>query len=146
MKGVLKKLLRGVLSRILLKNYVYVGPSCRLHLASTAVVNNALFNLYSGEIRVGEYSFFGYNVCVLTGTHDYRLFGKARQDAVPRSGRDVTIKAGAWIGTNATIIGPCIIGENAVVAAGAVVTRDVPAFSIVAGVPAKMVAAIEEKP
>jgi len=107
------------------------------------VVNNAIFNLYSGEIHVGEYAFFGYNVCVLTGTHDYRLFGKYRQLAVPHSGRDVIIEDGAWIGTNVTIIGPCIIGKNAVVAAGAVVTHDVPALEIVAGVPATTLCTID---
>jgi len=99
--------------------------------------------LYSGEIRVGEYAFFGYNVCVLTGTHDYRLLGKLRQVSVPHSGRDVIIEDGAWIGTNVTIIGPCIIGNNAVIAAGAVVTHNVPAFTIVAGVPATTLRTID---
>ena len=143
MKDLLKAWFRTFLSRILLRHYTHVGPISRLHISSTAVVNNAVFNLYSGEICIGEYAFFGYNVCVLTGTHDYRLFGKSRQLAVPQSGRDITIEDGAWIGTNVTIIGPCIIGKHAVVAAGAVVTRDVPAFAIVAGVPATKLSTID---
>jgi acetyltransferase-like isoleucine patch superfamily enzyme len=51
----------------------------------------------------------------------------------------IVVKRNAWIGAAATILPGVTIGENAVVAAGAVVSRDVPANSIVAGVPAKVV-------
>ena len=142
MKILMKRWLRAGLSRLILRHYTYCGPVSRLHISGSAVVNNALFNLYSGDIYVGKYAFFGYNVCVLTGTHDYQLIGKARQDAVPLSGCDVVIKDGAWIGTNVTIVGPCVIGENSVVAAGSVVIHDVPASTIVAGVPAKLIKSI----
>jgi acetyltransferase-like isoleucine patch superfamily enzyme len=46
------------------------------------------------------------------------------------------------VASNATILGPCVIGEHAVVAAGAVVTGDVPARTIYAGVPAKLVGTV----
>jgi acetyltransferase-like isoleucine patch superfamily enzyme len=49
------------------------------------------------------------------------------------------IKSGASIGSSATIMCGLTIGENAVVGAGAVVTKDVPADSVVAGVPAKLI-------
>ena len=48
------------------------------------------------------------------------------------------VKAKASIGTNATIMGGLVIGEGALVGAGAVVTRDVPDYAVVAGVPAKI--------
>ncbi|MBK7609142.1 MAG: hypothetical protein KA109_15705 [Saprospiraceae bacterium] len=53
--------------------------------------------------------------------------------------RAVIIKRNAWIGANATILPGLVIGENSVVAAGAVVTKDVPPNTIVAGVPAKII-------
>jgi acetyltransferase-like isoleucine patch superfamily enzyme len=53
--------------------------------------------------------------------------------------KPIVIKRNAWIGAGATVLPGVTIGENAVVAAGAVVNRDVPANSIVAGVPAKVV-------
>jgi acetyltransferase-like isoleucine patch superfamily enzyme len=54
----------------------------------------------------------------------------------------VVIKRNAWIGAGATILPGVTVGENAVVAAGAVVSRDVPANTVVAGVPAKVVKAL----
>ncbi|WP_367896806.1 acyltransferase [Enterobacter vonholyi] len=51
---------------------------------------------------------------------------------------DVVIKEGAWIGENVSIIGACI-GRNSVVAANSVVTKDIPDYSVCAGVPAKVI-------
>jgi len=118
------------------------GDPAKLHIAPTAVVNNALFNLSSGEITMGEWAFFGHNVSVLTGTHDWTTFGRERQVAVPKSGRDVVIEEGVWVSSNATIVGPCRIGAHSVVGVGSVVLRDVPPYTVVAGVPAKVLRTI----
>jgi len=139
----MKAWLRRQMSRILMHQYTHVGDLQRLTIADTAVVNNCFFNLYSGKITIGEYAFFGHNVCILTGTHDYRKFGKERLASVPPDGRDVIIEYGAWVGSNVTILGPCTIGEHAVVAAGSVVTKSVAAYTVVAGVPARVVRTIE---
>lgn len=117
---------------------VFGDPAC-VSVAATAIVNNALFNTVSGRIVVEEEAFFGHNVCVLTGTHDVATLGLARQSASPVSGRDVVIKTGAWVASNATVLGPCVVGEHAVVAAGAVVVRDVLPYTIVGGVPARVI-------
>lgn len=121
----------------------YGGRRSRVHLHSTVKPSNALFNAVSGEIYVGEHSFFGHNVSLLTGTHDITEHGESRKSAVPRSGRDIEIGAGVWIASNATILGPVRIGDHAVVCAGAVVTRDVAECQIVGGVPAKIVGSVD---
>jgi glycosyltransferase involved in cell wall biosynthesis/acetyltransferase-like isoleucine patch superfamily enzyme len=121
----------------LFRPLVYGDPE-RLHIHPTAVVNNALFNLSSGEVTIGEYAFFGHNVSVLTGTHDWTKFGAERQVAVPTAGRDVIIEEGAWVSSNATIVGPCRIGAHSVVGVGSLVLRDVEPYTIVAGNPAKV--------
>ncbi|MFO0557448.1 MAG: acyltransferase [Polyangiales bacterium] len=63
------------------------------------------------------------------------------RSAFPRKDeyRDTVVKKGASIGANATIVCGHSVGEGAFVAAGAVVTKDVPAFALVAGVPAKRI-------
>lgn len=123
---------------MLMHRLVY-GDRRKLHIHPTAEVNNALFNLSSGEITVGEYAFFGHSVAVLTGTHDITKFDRERQVGVPKSGRDVVIGRGVWVSSNAVVLGPCRIGEHAVVAAASVVTGDVPPYTVVAGIPAKPV-------
>ena len=131
-------LARAVQSRLLCEYRVY-GPGSRLHLAPTAQVNDALFNLASGDIHVGEWAFFGHGVMVLTGSHDITRFGQARQVPSPQSGRDIHVGEGAWLSSRVTVLGPCRIGPHAVVAACSLVTSDVPAYTVVAGSPARFV-------
>jgi len=119
------------------------GDESRLHVASTAIVNNALFNLSGGHVTVGEHAFFGHNVSVLTGTHDVKKFGAERQKAIVGEGRDVVIGEGVWIASNATVVGPCTIGDHAVVGACSLVQRDVEPYTIVAGLPAREIRRID---
>jgi len=100
---------------------------------------NTLLNTASGTIEVGDYSFTGHNVSIITGTHNYKSLLEKRMKDIPSTGHDIKIGKGCWIGSNSIILGPCTIGDNAVIAAGSVVNKDVPAFSIFAGVPAKQI-------
>ena len=112
------------------------GDERLVSIHRSARVQNALFNVKCGRITIEEDAFFGYNVCLLTGRHDINKFGKERKRTVPSEGCDIVIRTGAWVATNATILGPCEVGAHAVVAAGSVVTRDVPPYHVVAGNPA----------
>jgi acetyltransferase-like isoleucine patch superfamily enzyme len=77
----------------------------------------------------------GPNVSIITSGHPLEPSQRrAGVTAVP-----IVIERNVWIAAGATIIGGVTVGENSVVAAGAVVTRDVPANSLVAGVPAKVI-------
>jgi acetyltransferase-like isoleucine patch superfamily enzyme len=136
------ELVRKALDEELYRYRVHGDPR-RLHIDPTAVINNALFNLSGGEVTVGPYAFFGHDVHVLTGTHDIDKFGRERQTAIQRSGRDVVIEEGAWLASSVLVLGPCRIGAHAVVAAGSLVTRDVDAYTVVAGRPATVVRTIE---
>ena len=115
------------------------GPRARLHVDETAVVNNALFNTLGGEIRIGPQAFFGHDVCLLTGTHDVHLTGEARKESGGGTNRDIVVKAGAWLASRAVVVGPAVIGENAVVGVGAVVLGDVEPGAFYAGVPARKI-------
>ena len=117
--------------------YVH-GPRERLVVGKNVILNNATINTRGGVVRIDDYVMFGHNVSVLTGIHDYRQPAGERE-AIENAGRDITIERGAWIASNAILIGPCTIGEEAVVAAGSVVTRDVAPRTIVAGNPARVI-------
>ena len=117
---------------------VHSDPT-RLKIHPTAVVNNAIFNTGGGYITVGEYVFFGHNVCVLAGVHEVDKFGLERQRAIPRSGYDIEIGEGAWLATNVMVAGPVRIGAHAVVGGGSVVRKDVEPYAVVAGNPARLI-------
>lgn len=111
------------------------GPTERLRISPKAQMVNALFNTNSGNITVGDYTFAGHNVSIITGSHNIEQFGEDRIK-FKTAGRDVTIGKGVWIGSNAIILGPCSVGDHAIISAGAVVITDVPPLTMVGGVPA----------
>ena len=127
-----------------LYRYRVHGRLERLRIDPTAIVNNALFNVSGGDITIGEYAFFGHEVAVLTGTHDITKFGRQRQTAFPRSGRDVVIEEGVWVASHSMVLGPVRIGRHAVVAAGSLVLDDVAPYTVVAGRPAKVIKKIDQ--
>jgi len=127
----------------LMKEPMIWGGADRVTIDPTAQVVNALFNTSSGRIVVEPFAFFGHNVCLLTGTHDVTRIDKARQDSWPTDGRDIIIRRGVWLASNVTVLGPSVIGEHAVVAAGSVVVGDIPARTLYAGVPAHLVQQID---
>ncbi len=126
-----------------LETYRVWGEVNRLTLGKETQVNNALFNTVSGDIMINDYAFFGHNVCLLTGTHDYNNTDLDRQHIVPSTGRDIVIGRGVWIASNVTVIGPCNIGDNAVIGVGSLVTGDIQENSFYAGSPAKFKKKIE---
>ncbi|WHY17547.1 sugar O-acetyltransferase [Paenibacillus sp. G2S3] len=85
-----------------------------------------------GGISIGDGTMMGMNVTIATLNHGFSL--ETRNVTYPSP---VVIGDNVWIGSNATILPGVKIGDNSVVAAGAVVTKDVPANTVVAGVPAK---------
>jgi acetyltransferase-like isoleucine patch superfamily enzyme len=136
--------INAAVDHALLHRHRVFGQKEKLILAPSAKVQNALFNTVSGVITIEEGVFFGHSVSVLTGTHNADATGREREDYLT-AGRDIIIKRGAWIASNATILGPCVIGEYAVVAACSLVRNDVPPRTIVAGVPANIVRKLAEK-
>lgn len=93
-----------------------------------------------GGIFIGEGALIGHNVTIATLNHD--PLPSKRGDTIPSP---VHIGKKCWIGANATILPGVTIGEGAIVAAGAVVSRDVPPYAIVGGVPARVIKYIENE-
>ncbi|USK57573.1 hypothetical protein LIS82_15185 [Cytobacillus solani] len=87
-----------------------------------------------GGITIGDCSMIGMNVTIATLNHGLSL--ETRNTTSPSP--DI-IGKNVWIGSNSTILPGVSIGDNSVVAAGAMVTKDIPENTVVAGVPAKVV-------
>ena len=124
---------------LILHQHLVFGNEDRVNIDSTSIVNNALLNTVSGNIIIGEHVFFGHGVSLLTGSHPTDLRGRDRMWTSPTTGNDIVIHDGVWLASNVTILGPCEVGHDAVVAAGAVVCSDVEAGTLVGGVPAKLI-------
>lgn len=102
---------------------------------------NILFNTSSGIIRIGEGTFAGHDVSLITGTHPTGKTMGARAKQFPKSGCDIIIGKGVWLGSSCTVLGPCTIGDHSVIAAGAVVTPNtiIGESELWGGVPAKLI-------
>lgn len=138
----------GRAARYAVREYPYVarGDPKRITLGVNVALNNALLNCWGGDINISNDVFFGHGVLLLAGKHNYDDLGLTRQRAVPGEGHDITIGEGAWLASNVTVLGPCAIGDHAVIAAGAVVTSDVPAYTVAGGVPARVIKQIHRHP
>ena len=106
-------------------------------LGKNVFINHACSFLDLGGITIEDDALIGPKVNLITENHP--LDPADRQTLLLKP---IVIKRNAWIGAAATILPGVTIGENAVVAAGAVVSKDVPANTIVGGVPAKIIKSI----
>ena len=93
------------------------------------------------NIYVHDHVIFGPNVTIYTGDHPMDIIGKHISELTdadktgPALDQDVVIESGCWIGTRAIILKGVTIGRGSVIGAGAIVTKDVPPYSIYVGVP-----------
>lgn len=119
------------------------GDEADVEIGRNVHLVDVTINCRSGSVRIGDNAFFGHGVMLLTGKHDMTKRGKGRHAAVPDSGRDITIGRGVWIASGAIVIGPCQIGDDAVIGAGSVVSGEVEAGGLYAGNPARLVRYID---
>lgn len=117
--------------------FMYGNSPDDITIGRNVSLANVILNARSGKIRIGDNVIFGHNCMVLAGAH--ALVPEDGKRPTDQSGRDIIIGSNVFIASGAIITGPCLIGDNSVVAAGAVVVDDVPNNVMVAGVPAKIV-------
>ncbi len=134
-----------------MRGEVEAGPSCELNQGvelypaggSIRIGRNVWLGPYTvvygqGGVTIGEKTMVGMHVCILSSDHKVpprgvEMWGQGDALLPTKIGRDV------WIGAHAVILGGVTIGDGCVIGAGAVVTKDLPAYSIAVGVPAKIV-------
>ncbi|AKG34819.1 maltose acetyltransferase domain-containing protein [Paenibacillus durus] len=127
-------------------NHYYIEPSFRcdygynIHVGENFYANYDCVFLDVCEIRIGDNCFLAPGVHIYTATHPLEA-----QDRISGAefGKPVTIGHNVWIGGRAVINPGVKIGNNAVIASGAVVTKDVPDNVVVGGNPAKVIKQID---
>ena len=108
-----------------------------LVLGARVFVNSGCAFQDQGGVTIGDDCLIGHNVVFATLDHD--LDPARRGDLHPRR---IVVERNVWIGSNATVLPGVTIGENAVVGAASVVTKDVPANAVVVGAPARVVRSV----
>lgn len=116
-------------STIEVGNDVYVGPGATLTATNSIII-------------MGNKIMLGPNVSIIGGNHNTSVIGRFMCDIKEKRLEDdqpVIIEDDVWIGTNVTILKGVTIGTGSIVAAGAVVTKSQPPYSIIGGIPAKVI-------
>ena len=116
---------------------VYVGN--HVYIAS-----DVTFMSTRARIYVGDHVMITQGTFVITGNHRVDIPGRymdtiTDDEKHPDDDQDVVFKGDNWIGVGSIILKGVTIGEGAIVAAGSVVTKDVPPYTVVGGVPAKVI-------
>ena len=136
----LKKMLGGVGERVWISKTFGCDCGKNIFIGDDFTGNFNLTILDIREVYIGNHVMIGPNTLITTVGHP--LSPKARRGYMAKAA-PVRIGNDVWIGGNVTILPGVTIGNNVVVAAGAVVTKDVPDNSLVGGVPARLIREIE---
>ncbi len=113
-----------------------VSQTCPLRIGADCIITSPLFvDLHAG-VSVGDRVYIGPESALLTVGHD---IADGDRRCGQRHFASIRIEDGAWLGARVIVMPGVNIGKGAVVGAGSVVTRDVPANTLVAGSPARIV-------
>lgn len=112
----------------------YTDFGKNIHIGENVFINACCHFQDHGGVYIGDGCQIGHNVVFATLNHG--IAPEDRQNTYPAS---IVLGRNVWVGSNSTILQGVTIGDNAIIAAGAVVTKDVPADTIVGGVPAKFI-------
>lgn len=118
----------------------YTDFGKNITIGKNVFINSGCHFQDQGGIEIGDGCLIGHNVVLATINHDfYPENNRVNHYAPIKLGKSV------WVGSNSTILPGVTVGDWAVIAAGAVVTRDVSPLTIVGGVPAKVIRVIDPK-
>ncbi|MDX2177532.1 MAG: sugar O-acetyltransferase [Candidatus Sumerlaeia bacterium] len=132
--GLFRQLFGAIGTRFEIEPPFHCDYGCHIHIGEDFFANFGCVVLDVCEVRIGRSVFLAPGVHIYTAEHP---LDPAARTSGGEMGRPVTIGDRVWIGGGAIILPGVAIGEDAVVAAGAVVARDVPAGALVGGVPAR---------
>lgn len=114
-----------------------------VHFGAGTFVTGPLRIDVDAEVRVGDRVHIGHDVLLLTIDHE---IGSATERCAAMSASPIVIGDGAWLSSRCVILPGVTVGAGSIVAAGAVVTHDVPPDTLVGGVPARVLRSLDDAP
>ncbi|AYD90582.1 sugar O-acetyltransferase [Actinomyces sp. 2119] len=142
--GEIRALMERITTRAVPESFRLFPPfttdfGANIHLGEQVFINSGCRFQDQGGIWVGDRCFIGHDVVLATLDHSLAVADRATTHPAPiRLGDDV------WVGAKVVVTSGVTVGDGAVLAAGAVVTRDVPARTVVGGVPARVIRQVPE--
>ena len=122
---------------VLLMYGVYLSP-CGAHITIGSNTHFAPYGVLYGPLTIGNNVAVAAHVTLASIGHGYDRTDIPMVEQ-PAQKKEIVIEDDVWIGANAVIIGGVTVGTGTIVGAGAVVTKDVPPFSVVGGAPARVI-------
>lgn len=141
-QALLQRLLGSIGRASVINPPFYCPYGQNIHLGDHVYLSVLCTILDCNEVRIGDHVMIGPGVQLYTAAHD--LQAEARNQGWEVA-KPIVIEDNAWLGGSAILLPGVTIGRNAVVGAGAVVTRSVPANTVVAGNPARAIREIEQR-
>ena len=147
---ILHELLDGIGEGTFMLGPVRFHYGCHTTVGSHCFMNFNFTVQDDARVKIGNHCNFGPNVTIVTPLHP--MVAEERRGIMCKDGKErflcyakeVVIGNDCWFGANVVVCPGVAIGDNCVIGAGSVVTRDIPANSFVAGVPAKVIRNITE--
>tara|TARA_A100000171_G_C2140621_1_gene155885 strand:- start:30353 stop:30898 length:546 start_codon:yes stop_codon:yes gene_type:complete len=119
------------------ENGVYISDARKLQIGNYVRINEHVF--LQGEISIGNYVMIAPYTAIYTNAHEHRDSTTPMVQQGDTATQKVTIGNNVWLGRNVVVLPGITVGEGAIVGANSVVTKDVAPFTVVGGVPAKLI-------
>lgn len=140
-QAILQRLLGQIGQDSIIEPPFYCVYGQNIYLGDHVFLNVSCTILDCGEVHIGHHVMIGPSVQIYTAAHDMQAAARIQGREVAKP---IVIEDNVWIGGGAILLPGVRIGRNAVVGAGAVVTRSVPANMVAAGNPARVIREIEQ--
>ncbi len=142
---ILEKLLGGIGKDCILEPPIRIDNGSKVTIGDNFYSNYNLTLLDFERITFGDSCYIGPNVVITSASHPLHPTERRRMDdEAMRGSKPIVIEDNVWIGANCTILPGVTIGQGSIIAAGSVVTKDIPPMSIAGGIPCKAIREITD--